>query len=583
MKFFTAILAISLLATDAASKAEPSSGNAGNTKKVKKVSHLRADAKEDSNEQRRSLQDDNPVHTNQKCFPPDCKVEEGTYVNPQGDVARWWAFVPDGAKACPEEGCPLFVTVPGTQAEFFDPPGLQMCMIEMVDRGFIGLTFEYANKFNEFGFCYGEQLSFMEGRDILGIDLEDVGIGLVQKAEKVFDPTDEGSIIYQVCDGPEAFANCNLGIAVQGLSQGSLIVAQATNLDKRISAALLWAVGDVITAVSGKWPFDDSTETTLDKGFIDIDLPCMDSFQLPPPRMRFINGDSDIFFGVNAQATIRQHKHMINNFYDCGHSYDCLTRDSATVPDVYTGGEIANEGGYFIVEGSGHVDFLTNGMEQADIPGDMILPIFTNPAIYGGPASFDWLAKTAKIAYSPPQGSDFDKITMELDLEHWRNWFTGSETGFFVEWADSNGVFGQRTRVAEGDVYQKVAEFSGEEVPANTIGFRLHAAGDDGAFLDQLNVKTSGGDIFKGLSFGANDGGGWCISMEPGDTWFQTQCYGDMAFRCIDFCTSSNGDWGEEFHFCDNNEVSKCSSEAARGAKGLDTDKNKSASTAVIE
>jgi len=49
MKFFTAILAISLLATDAASKAEPSSGNAGNTKKVKKVSHLRADAKEDGN------------------------------------------------------------------------------------------------------------------------------------------------------------------------------------------------------------------------------------------------------------------------------------------------------------------------------------------------------------------------------------------------------------------------------------------------------------------------------------------------------------------------------------------------------
>ena len=50
----------------------------------------------------------------------------------------------------------------------------------------------------------------------MGRDLDNAGIGLVQKAKKVFDPTDEGSVIHQVCDGPEAFASCNLGIAIQG-------------------------------------------------------------------------------------------------------------------------------------------------------------------------------------------------------------------------------------------------------------------------------------------------------------------------------------------------------------------------------
>jgi hypothetical protein len=166
---------------------------------------------------------------------------------------------------------------------------------------------------------------------------------------------------------------------------------------------------------------------------------------------------------------------------------------------------------------------------------------------------------------------------MELDLGHWRLLDTGSDMGFFVEWAGSNGAFGQRTRVAEGGVYEKVAEFSGEQVPADTIGFRLHASSTDGAFLDQLHVKTSDGGTFKGLSFGNNNNGGWCLSMDPNDTFFM-QCFGGQAFRCIDFCTSSTGEV-RAYHFCNDNELSMCSQEAG----GLDTDEKESASAVVIE
>lgn len=505
---------------------------------------------------RRSLQDNRPEHDNEKCFAPDCRLETGTYVNPGGDEAKWWAFVPTGSVACPAEGCPLFVAVDGTRDEFFDPFDQQTWMIEMVQRGFVGVTMEYSAAYGEFGFCN-------QAHGIGSVLNMGGSYGLVEKAEKIFDPADEGSVIHQLCDGPEALANCDLGIAVQGVSQGSLILGQATNLEKRISAALLWAVGDVIQMLRSGFgpvdPFSDDYKESLDDQWTDFSLPCMDSFQLPPPRMRLINGDNDRFFGRNAAGSIQQHKHMINNFYDCGDSRDCLTRTPSTTMDTYTGGMIADEGGYFIVDGGTHTSWfrcVEDEDEECTAPSE----IFTNTAIYGGPAGYDWLARTARIPYTPAQGSNFDSISMQLDLAHWRSVTSGSDMGFFVEWAAGNGVLGERTRVADGAVYQMTAEFSGEDVPVDTIGFRLSASSTDGAFLDQLHVRNSEGDIFKGLSFGENNGGGWCISMDPRDTFWFIDCFEDQAFRCIDFCTGSTGEV-ENFHFCDNNDLSMCLSD----------------------
>ena len=121
---------------------------------------------------------------------------------------RRQAFVPSGAAACLPEGCPLFVAVDGTGDEFFDPPDQPTWMIHMVRRGFVGVTMEYQAAFGEFGLC--DQTGAGKILQVAGNN------DLVQKAGAIFDPTDEGSVVSQLCDGPAALANCDLGIAVQG-------------------------------------------------------------------------------------------------------------------------------------------------------------------------------------------------------------------------------------------------------------------------------------------------------------------------------------------------------------------------------
>ena len=123
-----------------------------------------------------------------------------------------WAFVPGD---CPSGGCPLFVAIDGTGDEFFDPNDQQNWMIEMVRRGFAGVTMAYANSPNDFGFCFGQP--FLSNTVELITNLPGAAeFGVVQKAQSIFDATREGSIVQQACDGPDAFANCDLGIAVAG-------------------------------------------------------------------------------------------------------------------------------------------------------------------------------------------------------------------------------------------------------------------------------------------------------------------------------------------------------------------------------
>jgi hypothetical protein len=99
-------------------------------------------------------------------------------------------------------------------------------MIEMVGRGFAGVTMAYANSEMDFGFCFGQPtLTGLVERvwDLPGA----AEFGVVQKAQSIFDATREGSIVQQVCDGPDAFANCDLGIAVagEGLARGQMFLS----------------------------------------------------------------------------------------------------------------------------------------------------------------------------------------------------------------------------------------------------------------------------------------------------------------------------------------------------------------------
>jgi len=345
--------------------------------------------------------------------------------------------------------------------------------------------------------------------------------------------------MWQLCDGPQKMANCDLGVAVSGISQGSQIALLGSNNDKRITAALLWATGDNAQNIRDFLPI------AIDTDVLDIAMDCMDTVQLPSVRRRYISGDADQYFGRGAEGTIDQIQRMSRNYYNCTYAdQDCLTREPETVPDAYTGtGGIANEGGYYIVEGSDHTTFLRaengTGSDYKSVED-----------IYGFESSFDWLARTGRLAYAVP-GGFATPVTMSMDLSHWRLISEDAKHGLHVEWADVNGAFGQRYNLGGKDEFSVEHEFCCGQVPVNSIGFRVSAVSADAAFLDDISVA---GPI--SVSYGEDAGGGWCISLNPDDSFLLVDCHGDTgdAVACVDFCL--DGTW----QICDDaiELVSKC-------------------------
>merc|ERR1712086_35304 len=123
--------------------------------------------------------------------------------------------------------------------------------------------------------------------------------------------------------------------------------------------------------------------------------------------------------------------------------------------------------------------------------------------------------------------------------------------GFYLEWADANGVFGKRERIGE-DVSQ--VTHTSVAVPEDTPGFRISTASGDAAFIDQLEAFASGN--FQGMQFGQNRGEGWCLSLNPSDTFYGL-CISGEAHSCIDFCADG------AYHFCDLNSASSCLNDTA--------------------
>jgi len=254
---------------------------------------------------------------------------------------------------------------------------------------------------------------------------------------------------------------------------------------------------------------------------------------------------------------------MTGGYYDCGDERDCLTRAPATVVDAYTGSSIADEGGYFILEGDHVTEWIRCQCNGAACSGeeeqacDEAAPYFSAEGIERGPASFDWLARTAKLTYDGYAASS-EEVTLEVDLDHYRLFTAATEHGFFFEWADVNGAFGQRQKIG---VNALIATHTSMK-PDGTPGFRISAATFDGAFLDQLEVFTTTTvpsfwwtaeerTTIESMKFGENRGDGWCLSLDPEDTFYDL-CVDNQAYSCLDFCADGT------VHPCDGNDVSSC-------------------------
>ena len=95
---------------------------------------------------------------------------------------------------------------------------------EMVKRGFVAVSAGYDNSLFEYVNSPGCESNFFFQ-------------GIKDKARAIFDSTDDNSVISQICDGSDAsLANCNLGIAANGYSQGAQLASLAANYDTRVSA-----------------------------------------------------------------------------------------------------------------------------------------------------------------------------------------------------------------------------------------------------------------------------------------------------------------------------------------------------------
>lgn len=103
-------------------------------------------------------------------------------------------------------------------------------MIEMAQRGYIAVVVDYDDTV----------LSYTEGCD-----------NFHQKSKKIFDVSVTGSVLHQLCYEDNVFGHldhipvdCELGVAVNGWSQGSHVASLAGNYaPELVTAGLFWGNG----------------------------------------------------------------------------------------------------------------------------------------------------------------------------------------------------------------------------------------------------------------------------------------------------------------------------------------------------
>jgi len=124
--------------------------------------------------------------------------------------------------------------------------------------------------------------------------------GFSDKSQEIFDGDVSDSVISQLCDNHSTkLANCDLGIATHGWSQGAHIAALAGNHEPRVSATLLFRNGN-----DNSIPFSG-----------DVSCTNANRLSLPKERRRSIVGESDDFFGKNYGGVLKQQ--IETSGYDC--------------------------------------------------------------------------------------------------------------------------------------------------------------------------------------------------------------------------------------------------------------------------
>jgi hypothetical protein len=172
---------------------------------------------------------------------------------------------------------PVFIWTVGTGESFTD--ALATTIVNaMAARGFVSASIEYDN-------------------DAFGGNTR-TGTG---KARCIYDGRSAASAVAKLC--ARATADCNKGIVVAGLSQGSVLAELAANFDARVRAA--WGLG-----------------AGVQYAFINVRSAVADGNRtLPSSRLRVINGEKDEFLaGDDMTRTQNQELTGLN----CGTAQSCL-------------------------------------------------------------------------------------------------------------------------------------------------------------------------------------------------------------------------------------------------------------------
>lgn len=161
---------------------------------------------------------------------------------------------------CAGNNCPLYIWLDGTSHNaILDIPDRRF-LTEMVDRGFVSCVALYDD--GATGYLNGCSSFRTKARDI-------------------FDPARVGSVTNQICG---TFADCSLGVATHGWSQGAHIAALASDYID-VTASLLFGNGN------------KNTYTALFT--FTTDVPCVNDSELTnlsKARRRSIIGENDSFF-----------------------------------------------------------------------------------------------------------------------------------------------------------------------------------------------------------------------------------------------------------------------------------------------
>jgi len=288
-------------------------------------------------------------------------VRSGQYGSMTGDCFYMYY---DSSKCDFEHKCPLYVYVDGTvNAEDLDDRD-STYMIEMAQRGFISVVVDYEDTV----------LSYRGGCD-----------NFHQKSEKIFDASVTGSVLHQLCY-ENAFGHrehipvdCDLGVAVNGWSQGAHVASLAGNYaPELITAGLFWGNGNDNWACALSYP--------TCRFCVNTDVSCMNSnyVSLPKEKRRNISGARDKFFGAceddwganNRENVINQLRAISG--YSCAYSRNNCFRQNL------------NNAGYFVIPEKGH-----NFMDVS--PGSEFMDPET---AWGLPSNLDWLAAQGRVVAS---------------------------------------------------------------------------------------------------------------------------------------------------------------------------------------